>query len=330
MLQLLNVNVQVSDGGDITWVIILCSVLAVLAVAAAVFGFLYSKKVKDEKAERVRQEELKAEELAEEVVDEPVEEVASDEYVEEVVEEEPVEEIVEEPVYEEPIEEEPIEEVHIEQPIYIAEETVEESIEDEEEEESEEDESGDKHFVTDATGKVVEVSYKRSFESRLIQADKNLQAYYTEVKNELLSYKKVKSRISWQYDSFNKGRDQVAKLIIRGKTLMLYLALDPTKYEGTKYRFTNEGEKKKYAQVPMRIRVKSNLAVKYAKELIADMMNGLGVEQGKVPNDTYVQDSLTDDELIEKGLIKVCYSDEVEEGDTLVWATFGGNNNQEQ
>ena len=54
---------------------------------------------------------------------------------------------------------------------------------------------------------------------------KEMKANYNELKNYILSYG-VKSRISNNYDSFNKGRLSLFKLATSGKSLKLYLNLD--------------------------------------------------------------------------------------------------------
>ena len=84
----------------------------------------------------------------------------------------------------------------------------------------------------------VEISYRRSFMSRYIQAGEPIQAYYTEIKNALLSYKGVKARTSWSKETFRRGRAALAKIDVKGKSLYLYLALDPATLEGSKYRTT--------------------------------------------------------------------------------------------
>ena len=63
----------------------------------------------------------------------------------------------------------------------------------------------------------------RSFMAKLIQCGGLMQERYGAVKNELLSYNKVKSRLGWSGEAFRRGRATVAKLAIRGKTLVICL-----------------------------------------------------------------------------------------------------------
>jgi ribosomal protein L15 len=101
------------------------------------------------------------------------------------------------------------------------------------------------------------------------------------------------------------GRNTVAKFGIRGKTLSLYLALDPAKYEDTKYIYDDVSEIKKYAGVPMRVKLRSDRSVKWTKELIADLMQNNEKEQGEIPDTVYSYPYETTEELVRKALIKV-------------------------
>ena len=206
-------------------------------------------------------------------------------------------------------------ELPAEQPEQEVEETVEQPVEEaaeetavavEEPEEILDEASEDEEVEVDEFGNVVR--YRKSFMARLIQTQNPNQDYYTELKNELLSYKGVKSRLSWNYDSFNKGRKKCAKIAIRGKTLVLYLALDPLdeeKFHPTKYYQFNAGETKRYAEVPFGMKIRSDRALKYAKELIAILMAELGLEKREIVQEDYHYPYETTEQLISEGLIKI-------------------------
>ena len=153
---------------------------------------------------------------------------------------------------------------------------------------------------------VPRVTYKRSYLSKMIQSESTVQNYYSAIKNKLLSYKGVKSRISFNYESFNKGRVPCAKVNIKGKTLVMYLALKPSDYVGTKYFFTDVSSIAKYETVPMLIKVKSDRGLKYAFQLIEDMMGKhLGIAALVQNNIDYTMPYETDEQLIARGLIKL-------------------------
>lgn len=145
--------------------------------------------------------------------------------------------------------------------------------------------------------------YRRSFKSRLIQNEK-MQDFYTEIRNALSELAGLRSRVSQACENFRFHGDRIARLSIGGKTLTLYLALEPNAYEDTKYRYEDVSDRKTYAETPMKVRVTSKRMVKYAKELIADLAAKHEVPVvGHIPMD-YHAPFEDDAALIKKGLIK--------------------------
>ena len=250
-------------------------------------------------------EEAKAEEVP--VVEEPEEELPAPEEVkaEEVpVVEEPEEELPapeevkaeEVPAAEEPEEEVASEEVKAEE-VPAAEEL----------QEAQAPADGTTRVIyTNDDGWYVNVRYDKSFEAKLIQGDEKLKNYYSELKNELLSYKKVTARKSWQHEAFRRGRTTVAKLVIRGKTLRLYLALEPMLYEESKYLVEDASEHAKFAKTPLLYRIKNDRRCRYAKDLIAAAMASAEALRGDDQNEDYasVPYESTDD-LIAQGLVRI-------------------------
>lgn len=246
-------------------------------------------------------EEEPAEEPVQEVVDEPAEEDAPVETEAEELAEEPVQEVVDEPVEEETEESAASDEV--------ADESAEEvSAADEAERELSIAEAAAETEALRETaqeqGKTVRL--KRSYECKLRQADDEIKYYYSEIKNELLAYSRVKSGISWNGDRFNLGRDTIAKININGKTLCLYLALNPDEYSITKYHHKYVGDIKAYESTPMMVKVKSNMGLKKAVQLIFEMMEHLKAQRKHRTPVDYVAEYpyKSDEELIAEGLIK--------------------------
>lgn len=147
--------------------------------------------------------------------------------------------------------------------------------------------------------------YRRSFRSRLAQSQGNVQEYYNAIKNALLSYKGVKSRTSWNYEAFNRGRAHVAKLNAKTKTLYLYLALDPAELADTKYGITDMSSKKKYATVPVLLKIKGERKFKYALELIEKLCGeDMALQKLEGTETDYTLAYQTTEELVEAGLVK--------------------------
>ena len=162
-------------------------------------------------------------------------------------------------------------------------------------------------LAQEARGEVQLVTrYRRSFQSRLIQSQGAVQDYYNEIKNLLLSYKGVKNRISWNYESFNLGRTHVAKFNAKTRTLYIYMALDPSELVDSKYNVVDVSSKKKYATVPTLIKIKGDRKFKHAMELITKLCEEkLGLPKKKVVEEIdYRLPFKTTEELVNEGVIK--------------------------
>lgn len=150
------------------------------------------------------------------------------------------------------------------------------------------------------------MKYNRSFIARIIQSPDEYKQYYGSVKHALLSYKKVNSNIAWGAERFNKGRETIARFKIRGKTLCLYLALDPNAYKTSVYHHLDATDNKSMAGTPMMVKIKSALGVKKAIRLIDEMLEARGAEKRFVPERDYaaMYPYETIEELIEDGIVK--------------------------
>lgn len=149
----------------------------------------------------------------------------------------------------------------------------------------------------DVTSTVADYRYRYSFKARLIQCGETLQKRYGEIKNYLLAFKKVKSNVSWKHDGFHFGRQTIARIKIRRKSVLLYLALSPSDYVGSKYRLKDLSENDKTPALPVLLKVRSERGVKYAKELIDDVMKKAGAVFQSLPEEDYRCDYMTTEEL---------------------------------
>ncbi len=161
-------------------------------------------------------------------------------------------------------------------------------------------------LAQEAAGEIrIITRYRRSFQSKLAQSQGNVSEYYNAIKNALLSYKGIKNRISWNYEAFNRGRVHVAKIIAKTKTLYVYLAIDPATLEDSKYTFVDVSSKKKYASVPVLMKVKGERKFKHVLELI----DKIGTESLNLPKleredvDYRIPYASTED-LVAQGLVK--------------------------
>ncbi len=111
----------------------------------------------------------------------------------------------------------------------------------------------------------------KTFEERLSSAELVVKQGYQTIRENLLSYKKVNERISKKAVSYRNGRKLLCKMTIVGKTLRVYLALNPNSYEVTKFFQKDVSDKKAYQEVPMLMRVRSGRAIKRVCTLITDI-----------------------------------------------------------
>jgi len=148
------------------------------------------------------------------------------------------------------------------------------------------------------------IRLRKSFSAKLSQSSDEIKEYYNGIKNYLLSYKRVHARTSWSVDSFNVGHDYVAKIGFRGKTLVLFLALDPDRYvDDKKYFVKNVRDIKKFELTPSMVKIKSERGLKRAMELVDEVLKDIGKRPIYDAQDFSIP-AYTDDELIEKGLAK--------------------------
>lgn len=193
-----------------------------------------------------------------EVVPEPVVEEVIEEIVEPepVVEPEPIEEVIEEVVEEEVVQEEPI----CEEPVapFMA------------------------IMIPSSTEEDAELLKERyktvPLEKRFERAPESVRFYYSQLKNELLSYENVKSRMSKKFDTFSIGRFTVAKLTVKNDVVKLYLALANDTID-TKYYTEDVSNSEIYDQTPTLHNVKSKRGLKYGIELINEIMSSIGYQK---------------------------------------------------
>ena len=236
--------------------------LKCIATCAAILGvFIYM--IIAVSVISAKKKKVVAPEIEEEVKDEPVEETS-----EEVVEETPSmeEEVVEEKIVEEEIEEPEVEEVPVPQvkktkpaPAKEVEQPVREAK---------------PVFIIDENGNKVYPG--RDFEDRLYESDPELLQMYSDLKNEFLSYRKIHTRVSKTNDAFRFEGQLVGKMIVSGKGLKVYLALDPMSLDSAIYHQKDASGKKKFVETPFEVKVKSPLSYRKAKQLFALAMEQVG------------------------------------------------------
>ena len=226
----------------------------------------------------------------------PSEEV-KEEKVEEI-KEEPVEEVKEEPVTvesTEEVKEEPVEEVKED----VEEASLKEESVDEEEPKEDDDVEAQEHQLTPTINRS---PYDVSFVGRLHLIDVESQQRYVELKQELAKYSLLSDRISWKQERFSFHKVNLAKFVVRGKSLMIYFNIDVAKLENLNLRYeVLEGDN----DYTIRVKLNNRLKQKSALELVKYVMYVNELKLRRTPLAVEYEVANYDEEkLVELGLAK--------------------------
>lgn len=135
-------------------------------------------------------------------------------------------------------------------------------------------------ITSNVNATIVPIEYEileRTFENKLRQSDDDAKEYYSVIKNKLLSFDGVKSRVSKLADTFKCNGEVACKITVSGKTLLVNLNLDCAKYDAKYYKFVDVGDMSKFADTPMRIKIKNKLTLKRCLEIIDIMFKEMQV-----------------------------------------------------
>ena len=173
---------------------------------------------------------------------------------------------VEEPL---PVKEEPapkVEEVKESEP--VEEETSEDAIE----------EVGEENVASSGYDfPINENKRKVPFEEKLANADKELVEKYEGLRDYIISYG-IKNRVSIPGDTFSAHRERFAFITITGKKLKVNFALDPKDYENDTIPVETNSSKK-FEDLPLTFKIKSDLSYRRALKLVDDVMAKKGISK---------------------------------------------------
>ena len=125
------------------------------------------------------------------------------------------------------------------------------------------------------------------FATRLLNLDDDMKEFYNELKEEALSYG-LKSRLSISGDTFRLHTKTYLKIVVAGKGLKLYMALDPHDYKDSTIPVKDAGVKNLYKDIPLVFKVKSPLSLKRAKSLIKDVCEKDNLKKEEITHFNYV------------------------------------------
>ena len=145
--------------------------------------------------------------------------------------------------------------------------------------------------------------FNYSFEAKLIMSDYEVKEQYRKIITFAKAYG-VKVSRSWKRERIYLGRKLFATVIFKGKKLCLAFPLDPKEYAGTKYRFVDMSEVKKYENTPLLMKITSERKVKYVCELLEKLFKEANIENQNLKVDFRKIPYKSKNVLLKNGLIK--------------------------
>lgn len=119
---------------------------------------------------------------------------------------------------------------------------------------------------------------RKPFSEKINDADDETKNYYNSLKELIMSYG-LTSRMTTSCETFKFNKHDLVKISLVGKTLRVYLALNPNDYDGSTISVKDVSDKKIYQSTPALIKIKSALAFKRAQMLIADLMQNKQIKK---------------------------------------------------
>jgi hypothetical protein len=149
------------------------------------------------------------------------------------------------------------------------------------------------------------ITYKKSFASKLVLEQVAIP-YYQDIKDLCATRKKVSTRLSFNKETINVGRNKVAVMKISRKNITLYLALNKAELD-QKYNVKDLTDTKEGETYGVSIQIKGSRTLKHALELLelaltkfgaTQIVEGLSVDYSEV----YKYRNL--EALVSEGLVK--------------------------
>lgn len=117
------------------------------------------------------------------------------------------------------------------------------------------------------------------FAQKMLLLDAKTQIYYDTINNAFCAMRRINPRISQKGASYRLGRELVARITVRGKTMRLHLALKPEDFEQNVFFQKDLSDVKSYAEIPLMVKVKSDRGLKNALKLVDALCAQKGIEK---------------------------------------------------
>ena len=147
------------------------------------------------------------------------------------------------------------------------------------------------------------IRYDYSFRAKLILSSEETRDYYRQITGFARSFG-VKVKGSWKKERIYLSKNRFALLFFKGMKLCVALALDPKKYEDSKYTSFDLTGMKKYDGTPLMLKMTSPRQMRHAIELLEILFTEAGLKHKNKPVDFEEIPYKSKRELVLEGLIR--------------------------
>ncbi|MBP5404658.1 MAG: EAL domain-containing protein [Clostridia bacterium] len=118
-----------------------------------------------------------------------------------------------------------------------------------------------------------------TLENKIHQTTNTIKLLYSKLKNELLSFKTVKSEMNVKNENFRAGKRIIARMTVINENVRLYLALDPKAYSTRKYGHKDASDQKDYEGTVLMMKIAGEKERLNAVKLIQELMTANKLER---------------------------------------------------
>ena len=120
-----------------------------------------------------------------------------------------------------------------------------------------------------------------TLDNKLHQTTNTIKLLYSKLKNEILSYKSVKSEMNVKNENFKVAKKIIARMTVVADSVRLYLALDPKAYSTRKYKHKDASDQQGYEGTILMMKISGEKERLLGVQLVTELMKSLSVERKK-------------------------------------------------
>ncbi|MBQ8434058.1 MAG: hypothetical protein IJX23_04560 [Clostridia bacterium] len=153
---------------------------------------------------------------------------------------------------------------------------------------------------------------RKTFAERLELLSEEKRGWYDHLVYVLMQIPSIRQSRAKYHELYRQGNKPVAKIVLRGKSLYVYLPVNASDYQGIQYGFEDVSHIKAYAKLPSECKVTSRRRLKNLLKLLAKYGDNINID--------FVDDD--DDDVVDTvATTEVALTEPQQEGS--IWSNFG-------